>query len=144
MKIWLAAALALAPTAAAAQDANDFCGNLTRIIAAARESDPFASVDAPRPNRLLSFASFCWKVEMGAVRFSCIGDRPAADVTGESIAAEVRRCLPAALPDPEPDPEDPEGKDVRLILDGVRILVMSRDYAEGRTVSLVVWPPARR
>ena len=141
MKPWLAALLLTAPAAAQAQAADDFCAALNRIVAAAREADPFASVDAERPNRLLAFASFCWKVQIGAVRFSCIADRPGPEVTREGVAAEVRRCLPAAMPDPEPDPEDPHSKDARLLAEGVPILIMAREYADGRTVSLVVWPP---
>lgn len=141
MKLGLAALLLTAPAAAQAQAGADFCASLNRIVAAAREADPFTSVDAERPNRLLAFASFCWKVQMGGVRFSCIADRPEPEVTREGVAAEVRRCLPAAVADPEPDPEDPHSKDTRLLVAGVPILIMGREYAEGRTVSLVVWPP---
>ncbi|HST35886.1 MAG TPA: hypothetical protein VLK25_04560 [Allosphingosinicella sp.] len=141
MKLWLALLLPTAPAAAQAQAADEFCAGLNRIVAAARETDPFASVDAERPNRVLAFASFCFKVQFGAVRFSCIADRPGTEVTREGVAAEVRRCLPAALPDPAPDAEDPHSKDTRLLADGVPILIMAREFAEGRTVSLVVWPP---
>ena len=137
----IAMAVALAPSAAAAQEADDFCAGLRRIVAAARESTPFASVDAPEPNRLLGFATFCWRVQMGGVRFSCIADRPPAAVTQDAVVADVMRCYPNAQPDPEPDPEDPQSKDTRLLVAGLKLLVMSREYADGRTVSLVVWPP---
>jgi len=98
--------LGLAAAAGAQPPADPFCADLARIIRAAAETPPFASIPpfTGGPGlALLGFPNNCGRSENmrdGRV-FSCARQLPGPKLRVDPLAAQVQSCLPAAqrLPD---------------------------------------------
>ena len=89
--------LALAGGAAAAQDKADFCTELRRTMAAARETPAFASLEAAPPE--LGFeGGGCLRVWAGkAPAYRCHQTLSPPDLSQERLVERTRACLPEAV-----------------------------------------------
>ena len=97
MKIGLAVVIALTGSAAGAQDKDDFCGELRRIMDAAREVPAFASLERARP-QLGFLGGPCFRFASGvAPGYRCSRNLAPAGFSHESLAAQTRACLPEAV-----------------------------------------------
>jgi hypothetical protein len=103
MLLWSLALLGLSGAAGAQPPAplDPFCAELRRVIAAAAERPPFASLpdlsDRPRA-AMLGFAEDCGRSEAanGGRAFICIRQLPGEKLRVDSLAAGIQRCLPTA------------------------------------------------
>ena len=91
-----AAAMALAGSAAAAQDKGDFCSELRRVMGAAREVPAFASLERAPPE--LGFdGGGCMRIAAGiAPGYRCFRNLAPDGFSRDSLAAQTRACLPDA------------------------------------------------
>lgn len=89
--------MALAGGAAQAVDRADFCGEVLRMMAAARETPTFASLETDRP--WLGFAgSSCFRVSAGkAAAYRCHRSLAPPDLSRNGLVERTRGCLPAAV-----------------------------------------------
>jgi len=103
MHSWTLAILGLS-TAAGAQmpGAGDgFCGELARVISAAAETPPFASLpgfDERGEVAMFGFARGCGqgRIPGGEPYFACHRQLPPLELRVAALAARIARCLPSA------------------------------------------------
>jgi hypothetical protein len=110
MRLLLSAALlASVGNAEEVPEADRYCADLRRIVAAARERPPFRSLETRREDQWLDGDTWCRRIAHEGVLWRCgipISDSPEGR---RAIAARVQSCLPEARrleDDPEPAPED--------------------------------------
>lgn len=102
-----AAGLVAAGTAQAQTEA-DFCAELRRIVAAAGEDPPFASLprgESKGARPMFGFTAPCGVTNDPGRVFQCQEQLAPMEVTAEGLIAASARCLPGAvrLPDRERD-----------------------------------------
>lgn len=89
-------------TAAQAQSEADYCAGLRRLIVAADETPPFASImrGVVRGERYVTLANgwMCARDDRDQRRAYCGWDTESPRSVRERLAAESARCLPAATP----------------------------------------------
>lgn len=101
---WIGAALLLliSGTAAQAQSEADYCAGLRRLILAADERPPFASImrGVARGERYVTLATgwMCARDDRDQRRLYCNWDTESRYSARERLAAETARCLPGAAP----------------------------------------------
>lgn len=144
MKAWIAFStlvLASAPTAAQIPP-GDFCADLARIIVAAREAPPFASLTKAR----LGPSEQCGAIRDESPRFFCvIESRFGEPVDSEGLMARVRQCLGERL-SPAPVATTAEQRFPVAGSSGVTLLVDVSGCANcrgGASLSLFIYAPER-
>lgn len=105
MKVWIAAALLIAPDRAWTKPAapDSFCADLARIVAAARARPPFGALprhgtDEARP--MFGFRGPCGVTDDrdGSRIFVCSDPLRPAELSWYSLAGRIAACLPEAAP----------------------------------------------
>ena len=83
---------------AAAQPPDPLCADLGRVVAAAREAEPFASVTAAESWSRFALFELCRPNRLGPVdRVACSWRLASAAPVVEGLAARAAACLPRAM-----------------------------------------------
>jgi len=119
------AALSL-PTAADAQPPDPLCADLGRVVAAALEAEPFASVTTAESWSRFALFELCRPNRLGPVdRVACSWRLPSAAPVAEGLAARAAACLPRATRRDDADTA------ARFRLDGLSIQIGQEITAPG-------------
>src|SRR3954462_10854439 len=104
MQVWAAALLVLSAAGGSGDDR--FCDDLGRVIGAAAETPPFASLpgfDRETGASMFGFDERCGRSEDGQSRlFVCSRQLPPETLRVDVLADRIGRCLPTADRVPEP------------------------------------------